>query len=98
MSNTSQTRAGSARHHTVDRRFVGLLEQDTGIPAPTVLRSLQGEPKKTAIAVAFWAADRDDPAGALLAWARKYQRGQYRRTRRNMTVNEQRAELDRRAA
>jgi hypothetical protein len=36
------------------------------------------EPKKSAIALCEWASRTDDPARALLAWARKNHRGTFR--------------------
>jgi hypothetical protein len=36
------------------------------------------EPKKSAIALCEWASRTEDPARALLAWARKNHRGTFR--------------------
>lgn len=95
MTNPTSTR--STRHLVVDERFAGLLSEDTGIPAPTVLKALAGEPKHQAIEVCLWASRTEDPAHALISWARKYKRGAFRKARRNMSPKEQRAALDARA-
>jgi hypothetical protein len=71
----------STRHHRVDERFLELLEEDFSIPAFTLSNAFMGipaEPKKSAIALCEWAVRADDPARALLAWARKNGRGTFR--------------------
>jgi hypothetical protein len=71
----------STRHHRVDEDFLELLEEDFGIPFFALSNAFMGfpaEPKKSAIALCEWAARTDDPARALLAWARKNGRGTFR--------------------
>jgi hypothetical protein len=73
-------RAGSTRHHRVDEDFVAILEEDFGIPRYALYNAFLGvpaEPKKSAIALCEWAARTDDPARALLSWARKNGRGTF---------------------
>jgi hypothetical protein len=70
-------RAGSTRHHRCDDDFLGLLEEDFGVARFALSLAFLGvpaEPKKAAIAVTEWAARRDEPERALLAWARKNRR------------------------
>jgi hypothetical protein len=77
----SARRARSTRHHRVDHRFLELLEDDFGIPEFALSNAFLGfpaEPKKSAIALCEWAVRADDPARALLAWARKNGRGTFR--------------------
>ena len=77
----SARRTPSSRHHRVDDRFLELLEEDFGISVFTSSNAFLGvpaEPKKSAIALCEWAARADDPARALLAWARKNGRGTFR--------------------
>lgn len=69
----------STKHITVDRRFAAILQEDFAIPAATVLEALVGEPQRQAIGICTWAVRTDDPAGALLAWAKKHRRGRCRR-------------------
>jgi hypothetical protein len=76
-------RAGSTRHHRVDDEFLELLEEDFGIPRYALVNAFFGvpaEPKKEAIALCEWAARvaPDEPARALLSWARKNGRGTFR--------------------
>jgi hypothetical protein len=76
----SSRRAPSTRHHRVDERFIELLEEDFGIPEFALSNAFMGfpaEPKKSAIALCEWASRADDPARALLAWARKNHRGTF---------------------
>ena len=71
----------TTRHHRVDESFLGLLEEDFGISTFALSNAFMGvpaEPKKSAIALCEWAARTDDPARALLAWARKNHRGTFR--------------------
>ena len=71
----------TTRRHRVDERFLGLLESDFGIPAFALSNAFMGvprEPKKSAIALCEWAVRADDPARALLSWARKNGRGTFR--------------------
>ena len=71
----------TTRHHRVDHAFLGLLEEDFGIPEFALSNAFMGfpaEPKKSAIALCEWAARADDPGRALLAWARKNHRGTFR--------------------
>jgi|SRR5688572_16145926 hypothetical protein len=71
----------SSRHHRVDERFLELLEEDFGIPEYALSNAFMGfpaEPKKSAIALCEWAVRAEDPARALLAWARKNGRGTFR--------------------
>ena len=73
----------STRHLVVDRRYAAILHEDFPIvPAATILEALTGEPQRRASAITEWAAAKDDPAGALLAWSRKHHKGQHRRCRR----------------
>ena len=71
----------TTRHHRVDHAFIALLEEDFGIPRYALTNAFMGvpaEPKKQAIAVCEWAVKTEDPARALLAWARKNGRGTFR--------------------
>jgi hypothetical protein len=71
----------TTRHHRVDDAFLVLLEEDFGIPEFALSNAFMGfpaEPKKSAIALCEWAARADEPARALLAWARKNHRGTFR--------------------
>ena len=71
----------STRHIRCDEDFLGLLEEDFGIPTFALSNAFMGfpaEPKRSAIALCEWAARADDPAKALLAWARKNGRGTFR--------------------
>jgi hypothetical protein len=71
----------TTRHHRVDEAFLVLLEEDFGIPKFVLSNAFMGfpaEPKKSAIALCEWASKADDPARALLAWARKNHRGTFR--------------------
>jgi hypothetical protein len=77
----SARRAPSTRHHRVDEAFLGLLEEDFGIPEFALSHAFMGfpaEPKKSAMALCAWASRADDPSRALLAWARKNRRGTFR--------------------
>ncbi|MDP9478583.1 MAG: hypothetical protein M3R38_23365 [Actinomycetota bacterium] len=81
MATTTVAHPRTTRHHRVDERFLELLEEDFGIPAFTLSNAFMGcprEPKKSAIALCEWASRADDPARALLAWARKNHRGTFR--------------------
>ena len=78
---TSRRRLGSTRHHRVDWDFLELLEEDFGIPRYALHNAFMGfpaEPKKEAIALCEWAVRCEDPARALLAWARKSRRDTFR--------------------
>lgn len=72
----------STRHHRCDEEFVDLLEEDfPQIPRYALHNAFLGvpaEPKKSAIALCEWAVRAEDPARALLAWARKNHRGAFR--------------------
>ena len=71
----------TTRYHRVDHAFVALLEDDFGIARHALINAFMGvpaEPKKSAIALCEWAVRADDPARALLAWARKNHRGAFR--------------------
>jgi hypothetical protein len=71
----------TTRHHRCDHDFIGLLEEDFGIPAYALRNAFLGvpaEPKKECIALCEWAARTDNPTRALLAWARKNRRGTFR--------------------
>ncbi len=72
----------STRHHLVDERFAAILEEDFGIETVVLLEALEGEPQKAAIKILAWAEKTDDPARALMAWARKHNRGRCRRAAR----------------
>lgn len=69
----------STRHLVVDRKFAAILTEDFGIKSAVILRALDGEPKRQAIALCEWAERTSDPTGALLAWARKHHAGAYHR-------------------
>jgi len=77
-------RTGPTRHHRCDEAFIEVLEEDFGIAAFALNASFMGvprEPKKGAIALCEWASSvaPEDPARALLSWARKNGRGTFRR-------------------
>jgi hypothetical protein len=74
-------RTRSTRHHRCTHEFLELLEEDFGIPGFTLSNAFMGVPaesKKSAIALCEWAIRCEDPARALLAWARKNHRGTFR--------------------
>jgi hypothetical protein len=74
-------RTKTTRHHRCTHEFIALLEDDFGIPRFALNNAFMGmpaEPKKSAIALSEWASRADDPARALLAWARKNGRGTFR--------------------
>ena len=74
-------RLPSTRHHRCTHEFLALLQEDFGIPRHVLIKAFMGmpaEPKKQAIAVCEWAIRTEDPAKALLAWARKRSRGTFR--------------------
>ena len=78
---SAPTRTRSTRHHRVDDDFLELLEEDFGIAYFALSLAFMGvpaEPKKQAIALCEWAIRTDEPARALLAWARKNHRGTFR--------------------
>ena len=71
----------TTRHHRVDPDFLELLEEDFGIPFYALRNAFYGvppAPKREAIALCEWAVRADDPARALLGWARKNHRGAFR--------------------
>lgn len=77
---------GSTRSHRVDEEFLGLLEEDYGIPAFSLRRAFLGmppAPKRQAIEICEWATSKaktDDPeeAGRMVrGWARRRGFGQY---------------------
>ena len=83
ISVAPSTRTRTTRHHRCDHEFLELLEEDFGIPRFALVNAFMGmpvEPKKEAIALCEWAARvaPDEPARALLAWARKNHRGTFR--------------------
>jgi hypothetical protein len=57
-------REPSTRHHRCTHEFIDLLEEDFGIPRHALINAFMGM--------------TDDPARALLAWARKNRRGTFR--------------------
>ena len=68
----------STRHIRCTDAFLQLLEEDFDIPCSALHAAFMGvprEPQKSAIALCEWASKADDPARALLAWARKRGRG-----------------------
>jgi hypothetical protein len=70
----------STRHIRCTPEFLELLEDDFGIAYSALHAAFMGfprEPKKSAIALCEWASRADDPARALLAWARKNRRGTF---------------------
>ena len=74
-------RTGSTRHHRCTHEFLQLLEEDFGIARHALVNAFMGmpaEPKKSAIKLCAWASRQDEPAKALLSWARKNQRGTFR--------------------
>ncbi len=75
-------RRGSTRHHRVEERFAGLLEEDFGLRAFHA-RALIGVPMKQALAVCEWAesrsADTDERGEMVRAWARNRGVGRYDR-------------------
>ncbi len=74
-------RRKSTRHHRCTDEFLALLEEDFGIPAFALSNAFMGvpaEPKRSAIALCEWAVRCEEPARALLAWARKNRRGTFR--------------------
>ena len=74
-------RTRTTRRHRCDLDFLELLEEDFGIPHYALLNAFMGvpaEPKRRAISLCEWASKADDPARALLAWARKNGRGTFR--------------------
>jgi hypothetical protein len=78
---SAPSRTRTSRHHRCDHRFLELLEDDFGIPRHALSLSFMGvpaAPKREAIALCEWAAKADDPARALMAWARKNHRGTFR--------------------
>jgi hypothetical protein len=71
----------STRHHRCTREFLELLEEDFGISVFVLNNAFMGvpaKPKNSATALCDWALRADDPAKALLAWARKNHRGPFR--------------------
>jgi hypothetical protein len=71
----------TTRHHRCTHDFLQLLEEDFGIPYFALHNAFMGvpaEPKREAIALCEWAVRCEDPARALLAWARKNHRGTFR--------------------
>lgn len=85
----------STRHIVVDSRFAALLEEDFGIPAPTILTALEGEPQKAAIAICEWASRQGNPARALTSWAKKHGKGRCRRARIPGSPSRRHAEVSR---
>jgi hypothetical protein len=74
-------RPPSTRHPRCTHEFIALLQEDFGITRHALINAFMGmpaEPKKQAIAVCEWAIRAEDPARALLAWARKHGRGTFR--------------------
>ena len=74
-------RQPSTRHHRCTPEFLELLEENFGIPMFALNNAFMGvprSPKRQAIAVCEWTSKADDPARALLAWARKHHRGTFR--------------------
>ena len=70
----------TTRHIRCTHEFVQLLEEDFGIPRYALVNAFMGmpaEPQKSAIKLCAWAARQDEPARALLAWARKNHRGTF---------------------
>jgi hypothetical protein len=73
VTSRSLAQPRTTRHHRVDGPFLELLEENFGISTFTLSNAFLGfpaEPKKSAIALCVWASRADDPARALLAWAR----------------------------
>ena len=74
-------RERTTRHHRCTHEFLELLEKDFGVPMFALNNAFMGmpaEPKREAIALCEWAAKTDEPARALLSWARKNCRGTFR--------------------
>jgi hypothetical protein len=78
---TSAPRRERTSHHIrCTHEFVQLLHEDYGIPTYALRSAFLGmpaEPQKEAIALCEWAIRCDDPARALLTWARKNGRGTF---------------------
>jgi hypothetical protein len=73
-------RKASTRHIRCTPEFLELLEEDFGIEIYALFNAFMGvpaEPKKAAIALCEWACEFDDPAKALLSWARRHNRGTF---------------------
>lgn len=75
----------STRHHRCTPEFLELMAQDFGVSYWELNQSFGGfpaTPKKQAVRVALWAADKsDDPdeRGRMIrAWAKKHGHGFYR--------------------
>lgn len=78
--NGEQPPTRTTRRYRCTEEFVQLLAEDFGIPEFALNMAFMGvpaEPKKGAIALCEWAAGTDDPARALLSWARKNGRGTF---------------------
>jgi hypothetical protein len=72
----------TTRHIRCTHEFLELLAEDFGIPYSALHAAFMGvprEPQKSAIKLCAWAARQDEPARALLNWARKNHRGTFRR-------------------
>jgi hypothetical protein len=75
-------RSPSTRHIRCTPEFIGLLEEDFGIPYSALHAAFMGvprEPQKEAIVLCEWASKTAEPARALLSWARKHQHGTFAR-------------------
>ena len=84
-------RERTSRHIRCTHEFVQLLEEDFGIPHHALVNAFMGmpaEPQKSAIKLCAWAARQDEPAHALLAWARKNRRGTFRRDPEDVSGDE----------
>jgi hypothetical protein len=81
----------TTRHHRCDDAFIALLEDDFGIARHALHNAFLGvpaAPKREAIALCEWAARADNPARALLAWARKNRRGTFRPCENDLVVED----------
>jgi hypothetical protein len=73
---------GTTRHIRCTHEFIDLLIEDYRIERYALVNAFMGmpaSPKREAIALCEWAAKTDEPDRALLAWARKHQRGAFAR-------------------
>ena len=71
----------STRHIRCTHEFLQLLEEDFEIPPYALINAFMGmpaEPQKSAIKLCAWAVRQDEPAKALVAWARRNGRGTFR--------------------
>ena len=68
-------------HNRVDEAYSARLQERFAIPAAFILRALEGEPRRRAVALCRWASRQDEPNGTLLVWTREHRMGRSRRRR-----------------